>query len=239
MRMKNFSPAGSQGVRLIIAQVVEKFGFDGGVGVGCINAIHIGPDDKLLGVDYVSDDGAGKIGAIAAKRGDAAVGSCTDETCNHGNEVCFEKRKKNVAAALFGFFQMRLGLAEGIACEDEIGGGNGNSWDAGFFQSGGEKARAEAFSKGGESIGKFGACDHTATGRHFMEKIAAKKLEAEADAVVLLFTKPKILEHAEVEMDDALGFIARTRKIVFGESARNGQETIGNALHRGNHDDDI
>ena len=105
VRMKNLGAAGGQGVRLIIAQVVEKFGFGGDVGIVGINSVHIGPDDELFSVHYVGDDRAGKIGAVAAERGDAAVGSGADETGNDGNEAVFEKRKENFAATLFGFFQ--------------------------------------------------------------------------------------------------------------------------------------
>ena len=72
-----------------------------------------------------------------------------------------------------------------------------------------------------------------------MEKVAAEKLEAEADTIVLLFIKSKILEHVEVEMNDALGFVARMRKFSFGQRARDGKKAIRYTLHRGDNDDDV
>src|ERR1700675_1739106 len=112
--MKDFRAAGRQGVRFIIAQVVEKFGFGGSVWVGGVNTVDVGPDDEFFGVHNVSNDRAGKIGAVAAERSDAAVRSRADEAGDDRNEAGFEKRKENGAAALFGFFQMRLGIAEGV-----------------------------------------------------------------------------------------------------------------------------
>ncbi len=88
--MKNLGAAGCQGVRFIIAQVVEKFSLGGGMRISGVNPIHIGPDDELFGVHEVSNDRAGKIGAIAAKRGNAAVGSRADEAGDDGDEAGFE-----------------------------------------------------------------------------------------------------------------------------------------------------
>ena len=101
--MKNLGAAGCQGVRFIIAQVMEKFGFDGVVWIRSINPVDIGPDDEFFGVHHVSDDRAGKIGAIAAERGDAAVGSGADEAGDNGNEAGFEKRKENARGRVVWF----------------------------------------------------------------------------------------------------------------------------------------
>ena len=68
------------------------------MGIGGKDAVDIGPDDEFFGVHDVGDDSAGKIGAVAAERGDTAVGSGADETGDDGNEAVFEKRKKNFAA---------------------------------------------------------------------------------------------------------------------------------------------
>ena len=54
---------------------------------------------------------------------------------------------------------------------------NGNSGDAGFFESSGEEAGAESFSEGGEAIGKFGGGRDTALRGNFVEKVATEKLE--------------------------------------------------------------
>ncbi len=156
-----------------------------------------------------------------------------------GTRPSSSKRKKNGAAALSGFFQMRFGVAKGVASEDEIGGRNRNSGDPGVFESCSEETRAETFAKGGEAIGEFRSGSDSTVQRHFVKKIAAEKLEAAADTVVLLFTEMKILKHIEVEMDDALGFVARVGKLSVGERARDGEQTIGDPFHRGDNDDDV
>ena len=63
---------------------------------------------------------------------------------------------KNVAAALLGLFQMRLGVAEGVAGQDKIRGGNGNRGNAGAFERGGKEASAEAFAEGCEAVEELG-----------------------------------------------------------------------------------
>jgi len=154
--MKYFCAAGSQGVRLIIAQVVKKFSRGRNMRIGSINPIDVGPDDELFGVHHVRNDSTGKIGAVAAKRGDTAVGSCADEASDDGNEAVFEQRKEYSAAALFGFLKMRFGVAKGVASEDKIGGGDGNRSDAGLFKSSSEETGTESFAKGREAVGEFG-----------------------------------------------------------------------------------
>jgi len=214
--MKNLGATSGQSVCFIIAQVVEKFSFGRGMRISGVNPIDIGPDDEFFGVDNIRNDSAGKIGAVAAKRGDAAVGSRADEAGNDGDQACFEERKKNGTAALPGLLQMRLGVAECIAGEDEIGGRHRDSGDAGFFESGGEETYAEPFTEGGEAIGEFAGRRDMAIQLHFMEKIATEKLKAAANTLVLFIREQKILKHVEVEMNDAFGFIARMRQFSIG-----------------------
>jgi hypothetical protein len=236
--MKNFCATGRQRVRLIIAQVVQKFRFGGGMRVGGVNTVDVGVDDELFGVDDVRDDGTGKIGAVAAEGGDAAVGSGADKAGDDGYKRGFDKREKNVAAALFGFFEVRLGVTEGVAGKDEIRGSDRDGGDAGFFERGGEETRAESFAEGSETIGEFfGGDDGTLLG-NLVEKIAAEKLKAAADAVVLLFGKLEILKDTEMEMDEPFGFITRESELSFSKRMRNGEETIGDTLHGGDHDDE-
>jgi hypothetical protein len=130
---------------------------------------------------------------------------------------------------------MRFGLAEGVASEDEIRGGNRDRGNTGFFQSGGKEAHAESFSEGSEAIGEFRGGNDTADPRHFVEKIATKKLQTATDAVVGLLNKLKILKHVEVQMNYAFGFIARLGKPSFSESSRDGEKMIGDTLHRRDH----
>jgi uncharacterized phage protein gp47/JayE len=88
--MKDFGSTCGEGVRVVVAEFMQKLRFDGFVGVGAVNAIDVGPDDQFGGVDNVSDDGSGKIGAVATEGGDAAVGCGPDETGHDGHEAIFE-----------------------------------------------------------------------------------------------------------------------------------------------------
>ena len=134
---------------------MQKFGFDGSVGIGGVNTVDIGPDDEFFGVDDVSNDRAGKIGAVAAERGDATVGSRANESGDDGDKADFEKRKKSGAAASASLFEVRLGVAERVAGKDKIGGSDRDRSDADFFESGGEETSAEAFAERGETIREF------------------------------------------------------------------------------------
>ena len=145
---------------------------------------------------------------------------------------------ENAAAAFPGFFEMGLGVAKRIASEYEIGRGNGNGGDAGFLESRGEETRAEALAKGSETIGEFGGRNDRGLERHFVEKIAAEKLETASDTVMLLFAELKILQHMEVVKDNALGFIASVGVLSFGKRTGDREQTIGDALHSGDHDND-
>jgi len=197
----------------------------------------------------VGDDGSGKIGAVAAERGDATVGSRTDEAGNDGDNAGFEKRKKNVAATLFGLFEMRLGIAESVAGQYEIRRGDGYGRDAGLFESGGEEPGAEAFAKGGETIEKFGTGGDSAVNGDFMKKVAAQELQLAADAKVRILSgrdqsggtalaKTEIVKHVEVKIQEQLGFAAGVSELAIGERVSDGEKMIGDALHgRDDHGD--
>ena len=155
VRVKNFCSAGRERVRFIVAQIVQKFCLRGLVRIRGVDAVHVGPDHEFVGIDDVSDDGAGKIRAVAAERGDAAVGSCADETGDDRNDAGLEQRRKNSAAAAACLLELRLGVAEGVAGEHEFRGSDGNRRDAGAFERGGEETRAEAFAERCETIEEF------------------------------------------------------------------------------------
>src|SRR5258708_32005938 len=44
-----------------------------------------------------SDEGAGKIGTVAAQRGDAAIGSCADEPGDDGDDAGFERSEEHTS----------------------------------------------------------------------------------------------------------------------------------------------
>ena len=196
--VKNFRAAGGEGVSFIVAEFVEKAGFGGFVGIGGVDAVDVGPDDEFVGVNDVGDDGAREIRTVAAESGDAAVGSGADEAGNDGHDAGFEERKKNIAAALPGLREMRLGFAESVAGQDEIRRSDRHGGDAGLFERGGEEPGAEAFAEGGETIEEIRAGGDAGMNGNFVKKIAAEELQFAADAKAIVFTKMQILEHIEV-----------------------------------------
>ncbi len=237
--MKNFGAAGGKGAGLIITEFMKKPGFGGFVGIGGVDAVDIGPNDELVGVHHVGDDGPGKIGTVATERGDAAIGSCADETGNDWNNAGFKERKKNLPAALFGLFKMRLGVAESVAGQDEIRGSDRHRRYAGFFERSGEEPGAETFAKGGEAIEEFGAGSNGAVSWNFMKKVASQELQLAADAEAFLVAELQIVKHIEVKIQNQLGFVAGMRELAARESASNGKEMVGDALHGGDDHGDI
>jgi hypothetical protein len=203
-------------VGFLVTEFVEKARLDGFIGIGGKDAIDVGPDDEFVGVDDVRDDGAGKIGTVAAKGGDAAIGSCTDEAGNDRDDTGFEERKKNVAAALFGLCEMRLSFAEGVAGQDELGGRDGHCGDAGFFKSGSKKPCTEAFAERGEEIEAIRAGGDAGADGNFVKQIASQELQFAADAKVRVFTEVQVVEHIEVKIQDELCFAAGVGEFSFG-----------------------
>src|SRR2546426_5659239 len=190
--VENFCTAGGESVGFVIAQLVQKARFGGFVGIGGVDAVDVGPNDEFIGGNDVVNDGARKIGTVAAEGGDAAIGSCADKTSNNGDDAGFEERKKNVAAALFGLFEMRLGVTKGIASQDKLGGRNGHRGDAGLFESGGKEPCAEAFAKGGEAVKEIRAGGGAGGKGDFGKQIASPRVQFAANPKVAPPTKPQI-----------------------------------------------
>jgi hypothetical protein len=237
--VKNSCPAGGEGVRLVVAEFMQQPRFGGFVRIGGENSVHVGPNDELIGAYDVGHDGSGKIGAIAAQGGDAAVGGGADEAGDDGNDSSLQQREKNFTAALPGLLEMRLGLSEGLAGQDKIRGGNRDGGDATFFERGGEKPRAEAFSKGREPVKEFGAGGDSTAGEYFVEKIVREELEFPADAKVVPFTELETFQNVEMEIHKDLRFAAGLRELAVNESLRYRKQPIGDALHRGDDDGDF
>src|SRR5579864_1896841 len=91
VRMQDFRSACGERVRFVVAEVVQELRLRVFVRIGGVDSVDVGPDHELVGIDNVRDDRAGKVGAVAAKRGDAAVGSRADESGDDGNDVVFEQ----------------------------------------------------------------------------------------------------------------------------------------------------
>jgi len=72
-----------------------------------VDAVHVGPNDKLVGIDHVRNQRAGKIRTVPAERGDTAIASRADESGYDRNEAIIEERKKNLAPATARFVNLR------------------------------------------------------------------------------------------------------------------------------------
>ncbi len=232
--MENFRAAGSKGAGFVVAELVQKARFGGFAGIRGVDAVDVGPNDELIGVHDVRNDGTGKIGAVAAERGDAAIGSCADKASNYRDDAGFEEGKKKVAAALFRLFEMRMGVAKGIAGQDEIRGCDRHRRDAGLFERGSEEPGAEAFAKGGEAVEELRTSGDAAANRNFVAKVASQKLQVAAYAKAAIFAELQILEYIEVKIPNELGFAAGIHELAIDESAGNGKKMVGDALHGGN-----
>src|SRR5256885_11632929 len=57
----------------------------------------VGPNDEFVGVHDVRDDSPGKIRAVAAESGDAAIGRCADESGNDCHNVGFERSEEHTS----------------------------------------------------------------------------------------------------------------------------------------------
>jgi hypothetical protein len=238
-RVKNFCACGSKGVGFVVAQLVQEPGFGGFVRVGGIDTVHVSPDDEFFGVHDVSDDSSRKIGTVATEGSDAAVGRGADETGDDGDDAVLEQREKDGAAALARLFEVRLGVAEIVAGQDKVRGRDGHGGDSGFFQRGGEKARTEAFSKGGEAIEELGIGSDAALRRDFVKQISAEKLEFAANAEIVVGLELQIVQDFEVKLQQASHFAAGVSESCAGESVGDGKKMIGDALHGRDDDRDL
>lgn len=91
--MKDFRAAGGEGAGFVVAELMQKARFGGFSGIGGVDAVDVGPNDELVGINDMRDNSAGEIGAVAAKRGDAAVGSGADKAGDHRDNAGFEERE--------------------------------------------------------------------------------------------------------------------------------------------------
>ncbi len=239
MRVEDLRAAGCQGVRLVVAEIVKEPGLHGFVGIRGVNAVDVGPDHEFVGVQDVRDDGTGKIGAVAAERGDAAVGSGADETGDHGNNGSGEQRDQQVAATALGLFQVRLGVAERVAGQNEFGRCDGNSGDAGALECGGKQARAEAFAERRQPVEQLWSGCYVFVRRDFVKQVAAERIEPVGDAVVRVGIEGEFAKNIMVQTEQDFGIGTRALIFAFGEKLRDGEEAIGYALHRGDDYDNV
>src|SRR5207245_9597749 len=102
-------------------------------GIGGVDAVDVGPNDELVGINDMRDNSTGEIGAVAAKRGDAAVGSGADKAGDHRDNAGFEEREENAAATLSGLFEVGLRVAKSVASQHKFRGRERNGGDAELF----------------------------------------------------------------------------------------------------------
>src|SRR2546429_304403 len=71
--VKDFRSAGGEGASFVIDELMQKARLGGFGGIGGVNAVDVGPNDELIGVHNVSDDSAGKNGAVSGGGGGAGI----------------------------------------------------------------------------------------------------------------------------------------------------------------------
>jgi len=69
--------------------------------------------------------------------------------------------------------------------------------------------------------------------RNFVKKAAAEEVQLAAHAKGVLVAEMQMVEDVEVKIQNEFGFAAGVRELAIGESASNGKQMIGDALHGG------
>src|SRR6266478_6219219 len=138
MGMQNLRSTQCQRLRVFVTEIVQELCLRGLIGVRGVDSIDVRPNHKLVRINHVRDDCAGKVGAVAAERRDASVWRGSDEASDYRHDTVCKQGKQNLASLLPGLFQMRLGIAKCIASQYKFRGRNGNRGNAGVFEGGGE-----------------------------------------------------------------------------------------------------
>ena len=238
-RMKDFGAIGSERVSFVVAKIVEEPRLRRFIRVGGKDAVNVGPNHEFVGVQDVSDDGTGEIGAVAAESGNAAVSSRADKTGDNRDDAILEKRLQNLAPAPFGLRQMRLRIAKGVTRDHEIRRAHGNRRHAGTLKRGREQTCAEPLAERGEAIEELGGGDGVSLGRNFVEEITAQRSELIRDTVMMRGVETQMVENIAVKTEDVLGVRAGLVRLQVDKRMGNGEKAIGDALHGGDNDGDL
>jgi hypothetical protein len=211
------------------------------VRIGGVDAVHVGPNDKLVGVDHVRNQRAGKVRTVPAERRDTAIASRTDESGYHGNEAVIEERKKNLTSATARFVNLRASIAERVASQNKFRGADGNGGHARLLKSRSKEAGAESLAVRCETILQRGATSGARLRfrRRIVQQVLAEELKCARNAIVLLRFQTEIAKHFHVELKNALGVAPGIGSASGFKRARDPQQTIGNPLHRRNNNDDV
>src|ERR1700730_9502980 len=144
-----------------------------------------------------------------------------------------------MTTALLGLLELRLGFAESVASQNEIGRGDGNRGNAGVFKSGGEQARGKAFAERRKPIEELGTGGDVTLGRNLVQEIATERIKLTGNAIVVFALERQVAKNIVVKTENRLRF--RTSAVIFAvrKGLRDGQKTIRHAFHGGDHDDDL
>src|SRR5699024_8823728 len=81
-----------------------------------------GPYFKMIGIERISQQARGVVGARASKSGDSLSVIRADKAGYHGHRLCLLKKP---AHQLLGGIHLNVGLSKGGICFDELVGGKG------------------------------------------------------------------------------------------------------------------
>jgi hypothetical protein len=126
-----------------------------------------------------------------------------------------------------------------FAGEDELGRRNGNRRDTGLLERGSEQPCAETFAEGREPVEKLGSGGDVTVRGNFVKKIAAERIEFVSDAIAVFDGKREIAQNVVMKVKNGLGFRTRALVLAVREGLRDGEQPIGDPLHRGDDYNDL
>src|ERR1017187_855770 len=116
------------------------------------HAVHVGPETYFIGVQSVTDDRRGEIGAVAAEGGDFAFRRSADKSSYHGHDSLFHERQQRFTRAAARFLPQGLGIQEILVRLNAFGGIYSRSANFGLLQRACYQSSAGAF-----SVRKYGS----------------------------------------------------------------------------------
>jgi hypothetical protein len=102
---------------------------------------------------------------------------------------------------------VRLRIAEGVAGQDEFGGADRYRRYAGFFERGGEEARAQTFAVRGQAVMQGLARKNCCTSalRNVVKKILAEEAKVARDLFSAKRIEAQFAEHVEMGVKKMIG----------------------------------
>ena len=131
-----------------VGDFVQHFGVGHQARVGAHDAIDVGPDPELGGVERGGQNRRRKIGAAASERGGASIGGGAVEAGDDGHDAALEQRQQAGARLHPRGLHQRRSVAEDGVGDDDLPGVHGFGGRAFGDQVLGDQNGGEAFADG-------------------------------------------------------------------------------------------